>query len=68
MATGKTLEMYDVGTATAVRIGWPPDAGAEAVIRFQPEGRPALTLPASVVELAAAVLRDPSLLTAAERV
>lgn len=59
---GKSLSVYDVGTETAVRIDWPADSEREAVVVFRPVGRPALLLPASVVELAAALLRDPALL------
>ena len=60
----KSLSLYDVGSETAVRIDWPP-GDREPVVLFRPAGRPALLLPASVVELAAAVLRDPTLLAPA---
>lgn len=64
---GRTIELLDTTCDTLVRLSWPADGRAEPVIRFQQAGR-VLTLPASVVELAAAVLRDPSLLTTAEQV
>lgn len=65
---GKSVDLYDVGTSTAVHIDWPEDGRREPVVRFRSAGRATLSLPASVVELAAAVLRDPGLLQSAEQV
>ena len=62
---GRTMELFDCVTDTAVRLSWPADTGREPLVRFQlPDGR-ALTLPGSVVQLASAVLRDPSVLSRA---
>lgn len=65
--SAKSLELYDVETETAVRIGWPAAGEREPMIRFKVAGGRAVTLPASVVQLAVAVLRDPTLLASAGR-
>lgn len=61
----RTIELLDVTCDTTVRLSWPESENQEPMVRFQRAGRPALTLPASVVELAAAVLRNPDLLVTA---
>lgn len=62
---GRTIKLVDVSCDTTVQLSWPEDEQREPVVRFQPAGRPAMTLPASLVELAAAVLRNPDLLATA---
>lgn len=59
--SGRTVELFDVTSETAVRIVWPTDGEPE--VRFLTIGGKSLhVLPASVVQLAASVLRDPSVL------
>lgn len=64
---GRTVELFDCVTDTAVRLSWPADESREPVVRFEMAGGRALTLPASVVQLAAAVLRDPEVLARTAR-
>lgn len=61
------MNLFDCVTDTAVRLSWPADEASEPVVRFELAGGRSLTLPASVVRLAAAVLRDPKVLETAAR-
>lgn len=61
MASRRVVEMFDVTSETAVRIIWPEEGEPE--VRFLTLGGKSLhCLPASVVTLAASVLRDPGTL------
>lgn len=60
--SGRTVELFDVMSETAVRIVWPED-GAEPEVRFLTIGGKSLhVLTAGAVQLAASVLRDPTVL------
>jgi hypothetical protein len=56
-ATKRTVELFDVMSDMVVRIAWPAGEEEEPVVRFF--GQNGKGVPASVVALAAAVLRNP---------
>jgi len=67
---GRSVELFDVVSETAVRILWHDD-GREPEVRFLTIGGKSMhVLPAGVVQLAASVLNDPTVLdrVASERV
>jgi hypothetical protein len=59
----RVVEMFDVESEMAVRIAWPDD-DSEAQVSFMGDtGSGCSTIPASVVQLAASVAANPSVLT-----